>query len=448
MNLRKILLLSHLMKIKNKSNLERLFSPTIAKIKIMNKTRISVLVLIAVLVSTMSFAQKGSVGKAQAYLDKSDLANAKAEIDVAITIEKTAAKSRTWYVRGQIYEKIASSEDMAVSSLDPDAIPKAMEAYNKVFEMEKEGTTYYTFSQLNIDTFWGTLLNAGGEAYGVDNYELALSKFEQALVVKPGDSTTLLYAGAASQQMDNTEKTLMYYEMMVDKGIASENVFSTVIYLRRQAGENDKALAHTLKAKESFPDNKTFASEELSLLIIMNKLDEAKMKLKSAISDDPSVVNNHLNLAVLYDNLGTKLAEDADALSGAEKTAKRKEARLVLDSAQMSYNNVIELDPKNYVANYNAGAIYVNFAKEYLDEARDMDLKTYEKKGAAMEDKGRKIIKEAIPYFKTVTEIKPEDIDAHTTLQTIYSILKMYDEAEAEMNIIEELEAAQAAGGE
>ena len=414
----------------------------------MNKTRISVLVLMAMILSTLAFAQKGSVTKAESYMKKEDLANAKAEIDVAITIEKNAGKSRTWYVRGQIYEEIAKSEDMAVSSLDPDAITKAVEAYNKVFEMEKEGSTYNTFSQLNMDTFWGTLLNAGGEAYGVEDYGLALSKFEQALIIKPGDSTTLLYAGAASQQMEDNEKTLKYYQQMVDGGIAGESVYSTIIYLSRSGGENEKALEYTLLAKEAYPDNKTFASEELSLLIVLKKLDEAKKKLKLAIANDPSVINNHLNLAVLYDNLGSKLSEEADALSGDEKKAKRAESRTAYDSAQMSYKNTIELDPDNYVANYNVGAIYVNHAKEYLDEARNMDLKVYQKKGPALEDKAKVLLKDALPYFLKVTEIKPEDIDAHVTLQSIYSSMKMYDEAEAEMNKIEELEAAQGGAGE
>ncbi|MFY0626615.1 MAG: hypothetical protein JXR07_09980 [Reichenbachiella sp.] len=401
----------------------------------MNKTRLTIVVVLALMMSTLSYAQKGSVSKAESYLSKADYANAKAEIDMAITIEKTAAKVKTWYVRGQVYEAIAKSEDMAVNSIDPDALTKTMEAYNRVFESEKESSSYYQLSKLNVDGIWGAFLNLGSVAYGEEEFIVALNNFEKALVVLPGDSTTLLYAGAAAQQADETEKTLKYYTQLIENGDASENVFSVIIFMKRKAKENDEALAVTLMAKEAYPDNKSFASEELSLLMVLNKLEEAEMKLKSAIEKDPSVVVNHLNLAVLYDNLGSKLIEEG----------KKEEGRAKLDLARASYKNAIDIEPDNYIANYNTGAILVNHAKEYLDEARDMDLKTYQKKGPALESEAKVILKESLPYFEIVAKVKPNDIDALSTLQSIYSQLKMYDEAEEIMNKVEELEAAQPA---
>lgn len=398
----------------------------------MNTTKLSVF-LLALLVSVVAFGQKGSVTKADSYRIKEEYSSAKAEIDVAITIEKNAAKSRTWFVRGQIYEAIAKSTDMAINSIDPDALTKSMEAYNKVFEMEKENSNYYGLATINVDALWGDFLNKGGNAYGEEDYAVALSNFEKGLVVKPGDSTTLLYAGAAAQQLDNKEKTIAYYSEMVDKNYASESVYSTLIYMYRVTDQNEIALKTTIAAKEAFPDNKTFASEELSLLMILNKLGEAKTKLIAAIKEDPSVINNHLNLAVLYDNEGTKLIADGKVKEGNQK----------LDSAKASYGNALELEADNYVANYNLGAILVNNAKEYLDQVRDMDLKTYDKKGPALEEKAKVLLKEALPFFEKVTEIKAEDIDAWTTLQTIYQTLKMYDKAEAAMAKVEELEQGQ-----
>lgn len=399
----------------------------------MNKFRLTIVAVLAILLSTVSYAQKGSVTKAETYMNKGELADAKAEIDVAITIEKTASRTKPWYVRGQVYEAIAKSEDMAVNSLDPDALEKSVSAYNKVLEMEKATSSYATLSQLNLDALWGTFLNKGSVGYGEENYEVAMLAFEQALKVKPTDSTTLLYTGAAAQQAGVTENTLKYYGQMIELGYASVNVYSVVIFMHRQAGNNEKALEYTLLAKEAYPNDKNFASEELSLLMVMNKLDEAKTKLSAAIEKDPTVVINHLNLAVLYDNEGSKLLEDG----------KPEEARAAWDKAVASYDKAIEMDADNFVGNYNCGAIFVNHAKEYLDKARDMDLKTYQKQGPALEEKAKGLLKKAIPYFENVIRIEPTDLDAHLTLQGVYSTLKMYDEAEAMMNKVEELEAAQ-----
>ena len=116
----------------------------------------SVKVLLAVLlISTATFAQKGSVTKADAYLAKKDYASAKAEIDVAITIEKAIGKSKTWFVRGKIYQAIALSEDDAVKSLDGNALQVATDAYNKVLSMEKETNPTHLLATNNLSGIWG-----------------------------------------------------------------------------------------------------------------------------------------------------------------------------------------------------------------------------------------------------------------------------------------------------
>lgn len=389
---------------------------------------------LALLISVTSFAQKGSVTKADSYLTKSDYANAKAEIDVAITIEKNAAKSKTWFVRGKIYQAIATSTDEAVKAIDPDALSKSVEAYNKVLEMDKENSPNALIATTNMDAMWGNYINAGGTVYGEENYEGALANFESALQVKPTDSVTLLYAGVSAQQAGQTDKTLDYYYQMVDAGIANQDVVSTLIYLERSENkDNEKALALVQKAKELWPTESKFGQEEISLLLTMDKVDEAKNKLEAAIAEDPTNVNLHLNLGVLYDNLGSAKQEEG----------KKEEARASFNKAKESYLNAIEIDPENYIANFNTGVIYVNLAKEYLDQARDMDLKTYQKKGPALEKKGGEILKEGLPYLEKSCELNPEDVGGLQALQQVYNALKMYDKAEATMDKIDALEAGQ-----
>ena len=399
----------------------------------MNTSKLFVLTL-ALLMSVASFAQKGSVTKADAYLTKNEYAKAKAEIDVAITIEKNATKSKTWFVRGKIYQAIATSTDEAVSSLDAEALDKSVEAYNKVISMDKETSPNNLISNTNLDAMWGNYINIGGTVYGEEKFGEALENFEKALKVKPTDSVTLLYAGVAAQQSGDNDKTMDYYYQMVDANIANGDVISTLIYLERtHAKDNEKALELVRKAKELYPTETKFGQEEISLLLTMDKVDEARTKLETAIEKDPSNVNLHLNLGVLYDNLGSAKLEAGEKEVARENYNKAKEA----------YINAIEVDADNYVANFNTGVIYVNLAKEYYDEVRDMNLKDYDKYGPAKLAKADKILKEGLPYMEKATTIQPDDIAGLKALQQMYTQLKMMDKAEAILDRVDALEAGQ-----
>ncbi|MEO9802050.1 MAG: hypothetical protein ABJF04_02330 [Reichenbachiella sp.] len=399
----------------------------------MNTNKLFVLAL-TLLMSVASFAQKGSVTKADAYLIKNDYANAKAEIDVAITIEKNAVKSKTWFVRGKIYQAIATSTEDAVTALDAEALDKAIIAYNKVLEMDKETSPNHLIATTNLDGMWGNYINSGGTEYGEGNFESALISFENALKVKPADSVTLLYAGVAAQQAEITDKTLTYYYQMLENEDASTDVLSTLIYLERsEKKNNEKALELVRKAKELYPTETKFGQEEISLLLAMEKVEEAKVKLEVAISEEPDNANLHLNLGVLYDNLGSVKMEEG----------KKDEARESYSKAKESYLNAVRIDPDNYVGNFNTGVIYVNLAKEYYDEVRDMDLKSYDKYGPAKLAKADKILKEGLPYMEKATSIQPDDIGGLKALQQMYTQLKMMDKAEAILDKVDALEAGQ-----
>ena len=395
------------------------------------KMKKTVIFTLSLLMGVASLAQKGSVSKAQVYKDKQDYANAKAEIDMAITIEKNAAKTRTWYVRAQIYKDIALSDSLPISSIDNDAAKKSVEAYEKVLSMEKENSSYYGMTLLDKTGMWGGFMDKGSEAYNEKDYSMSLKHFENALMVKPEDSITLYYCGVVAELNGDRELGKSYFYKMVELEKASEQVFSNLIYYERMDKNDETAYEVVKKARALYPDNKVFNTEELSLLMILNRLEEAKEGLIKAIAEDPTVINNHLNLALLYDNFGAKMFEEG----------KKEESEENYDLAKKSYSEALKLDGDNYLANYNLGAIYVNGAKVYLDEVNAMDLKTYTKNGEALELKAKELLQEAQPYFEKVVELKPEDYDGLITLQSIYNSLRLSDKAEA---LIDRIEAAEA----
>lgn len=393
--------------------------------------KVFLLVVCALSIQLAHAQYKGSVSKAESNLAKGDLEAAKGEIDMAVTIEKNAEKSRTWFTMGKIYQAIATSNNASITSLDDQAIEKAAEAYQKTMEMEKEGSPTYYLAQQNIDDLWGSFINVGGDAYSNEDFEAAYAQFMTALRVKPNDSLTTYYAAAAAQQQGEFQNALDRYYEMIENGDGNNDIYSTVAYLERAEMNNDqKALEIVQVARELYPDDDKFAKEEINLLIALEQVDEAREKLESEIERDPDNVSLRLNLGIMYDNLGTSYMTDG----------KVEEGRAAYQKALGAYGKAVEVEPGNFVGLYNYGAVYVNLGKVYLDEARDMDLKTYQKEGPALVEKAQEELKKALPYLEKAHEVDPSDADALRALYQVYQQLKMSDKAEEAYNKIEALE--------
>lgn len=382
------------------------------------------LLLAGVLLFTAGYAQKGNVIKAESLLNKGDVAAAKAEIDVAVTVEKNADKSKTYITKGKIYKEIALSEDPAVSGLmDTDkAIVEASEALRKAISLESEGSVNYNLADFEIEDFWSKYLNGGGEDYSAEDYEGAYRKFYKSALIKPTDSLTLFYAGVAAQQAELTDESMQMYYRLIAQNDANEDVYSTMVYLERTEKQNDaKALEVLQKAKEAYPQNADFMREEINILIAMKKADEAIEKLNAAVEREPDNASLYLNLAVLYDNLSLAGENDGGTPESQEFIAK----------AQTNYEKSLALEPDNYVANFNLGVIWVNRAKVYYDKARAMDLKTYQKEGGKLVSEGDAVLAKSLPYLEKAQAAEPEDCSVLGPLMSVYTQLKQNDKAEA-----------------
>lgn len=390
------------------------------------------LVLAGVLLFTASYAQKGNVIKAEGLLNKGDVAAAKDEIDVAVTVEKNADKSKTFITKGKIYKAIALSEDPAVSGLmeTDKAIVEASDALRKAISLESEGSVNYNLADFEIEDFWGKYLNSGGEDYSTEDYEGAYKKFYKGALIKPNDSLTLFYAGVAAQQAELTDESMQMYYRLIEQNDANEDVFSTMVYLERTEKQSDeKALEVLAKAKTAYPDNADFMREEINILIAMKKADEAIEKLNAAVEREPENASLYLNLAVLYDNLSL----DGESAGGTP------ESQEFIAKAQTNYEKSLALEPDNYVGNFNLGVIWVNRAKVYYDKARAMDLKTYQKEGPKLVSEGDAILSKSLPYLEKAHAAQPEDCSVLGPLMSVYTQLKQNDKAEAMANKQDEL---------
>jgi tetratricopeptide (TPR) repeat protein len=372
------------------------------------------------------YAQNSNVRKAENALEDGDLQEAKELIDAAAKHEKTFDDGKTWYVRGTVYQAIVNE------NYSKEALQEAVKSFEKVMELEKEGSNYYTLTDLKIQEIWGNYINKGSEAYGAANYEEAVDAFAKALMVLPEDTTATLYAGIASQQAQDNESALKYYYRLIDLDYQAEDIYGSIISIERYQNEDlDKAIEVTRMAKEQFPESDAFAKQEINLLIAAERTDEAKDKLNEAIEKEPDNANLYFNLGYLYEEL--------------EQPEKAEEA----------YTKAVEIDPDYLDANYNLAVFYYNIAADMFTKAANMDLKTYQKEGKKLEKEAEVYLKKALPYFEKARSIAPEELAILETLEVIYSRMKMNDKAMDVMDKIDEVKAKQeaaaaegAAGGE
>ena len=291
--------------------------------------------------------------------------------------------------------------------MQDEALSEAVAAYNKAKSMDVGGN-YDGLSDIKLDNMWGVMINKGAEAYNQEDYENALKHFEKSSVMKPDDTTAYYYAGIAAQQGELYDHALTNYYKLIDLDYHNEDIYSSVIYLERsQNNDNDKALEMLGKAREQFPDNQTFMKEEINLLIITEQTDKAKEQLVEAIKAEPDNANLYYNLAYISEQTGDD------------------------EAAVVNYQKAIEANPEYFDATFNLAVNFYNKAAEILKEANDMDLRTYQKEGKAIEEKAKAEFEKALPYLEKAHDINPEDKVVLETLQTVYVQLKMNDKAEA-----------------
>jgi len=369
---------------------------------------------IALLIFAANFAlaqyePKGKVNKAESALNSGDLDEAKAEVDLAFEVDKkgkVTSKEKNWYVRGQVYKNIFLDSGK-YKSLDDNALGKAVESYNKVMEMEEnENGVYTVYSENDLNQLYGTVINAGADAYNNSNYKDAYEAFDLALEVYPSDTTALLYAGTAAQQAEMYDKAVEAYEQLVETGNANKDIYKALVYIYRNLEKDeDAALGILDKAIKKFPEDDIFSQEKITLLITSKRSEEAKEELRKQIEQNPDNALLQYQLGYLYDELDQN------------------------DKALDAYKQAIKIDSGYYDALFNAGAIYYNRGVDIIKELNNLSVKEYNKQEAEFNKKWKAEFKKALPYFEKAYEVNPDELPLIETLAGVYIRMGMNEKA-------------------
>jgi tetratricopeptide (TPR) repeat protein len=376
--------------------------------------RITLFLLMLATVS--AFAQKTAkpnLNKALTSWREGKLDEAKANIDLAPTYEKTMDDPKAWYYRGLIYGSIDTTSNEAYRALDPNAFTVAMESFKKADELSKgkelfipdaAGMPVMKSQQM---TYWAnTYINKGASLYQEEDLENSLKAFEKAQMILPDDTLAYFYAGFVANGLEDYDKAIASFQKYIDLGGQSSDAYLSIININSGPKQNkEEALRVVRLAKPKFPNNPDLPKVEIGLLIDLKRIDEAKSGLEAAIQKEPS--NKILHFYLGYAN--------ASLNNFAE--------------AKKNYEEAIKLDPQYFEAQlYLAKLVYAD-AAAIKKEMSNLGITAADKKKRFELDKQLvEKLKIALPYWEKAEKLNPSDQEVLDTLSSIYTDLDMQDQ--------------------
>ena len=370
------------------------------------------LFVFAAVIAFSGYAQKKpKINKANSAREKGELVEAKSIIDAAIEHEKTKDDAKTWYYRGLIYATLDTTSNAEFAALTDNAMSEAIEAFNKADELDPEGKGLYTTGDMGIPVlmdqqvtgYYSYYYNAAVEAFQNNEYQTAVDNFEDAYFILPEDTGAYVNAAFAAHNGELFDAAVKNYDAALNAGATSIDLYYNYLNILIAAKKDKEAALELVnRGLKAYPNDPTLTKNRINLLIQLEKVEEAKADLRKAIEAEPDNEDLHFTMGVL-------LEETED-----------------VDGAAAAYKKAIEVNPDHFESNFNYGVLLINQANNVIKEVNNLGMsKADQKKAKEMQPVITEKLKEALPQWEKVYEIKPEETTAIETLAYIYNQLGM-----------------------
>ncbi len=415
------------------------------------KMKNQLVIALALLISTFSFAQKKELKAVEKALKSSNYSEAKAgltQVESMLSGLDDKTKSQYYFFNAQ-----ALYANGAGSNVD---IDKALESLENV----KEGYQVEV-AQLKQDMV-SNFLTKGNAAYEKNDYGIASNDFERAYRVSTKDTSYLYYAAATAVNIPDYDRALVLYKELKNLGYTGveQQYFATSIETQKEELFQNKSLRDiSVKAKTHIkPEDRKSESKKAEIvkniaLIYISKEDNdnALAAMKEARAESPDDINLLLSEANIYYKIGN-IEEFKNLLQLATtKDPKNPELQYNLgviasesehpEEAMAYYKKAIELDPKYVNAYINSAALVLNKEQALIEEMNG--LGTSKKDDLRYEELRllrQQIYKDAVPYLTEAYKIDDQNLSAAKTLMNIYSVLgetAKYNEMKAKVDVLE-----------
>lgn len=381
-----------------------------------------ILSLALVGIATVAFGQKKVVKSAEKNLKRGNLEEAYSDIQSAMEDTETGSQSNTYLIMGKIESKMFAA-DSSDTEQTIDLGRNALGSFLKTMEMEENDSSSKVGKEVYKPVMDGVPENLQGEGimflknasftkaverYEEDDLEMAAGFFSLAADIDPSDTSLVFNAGYTANATDNFEDAKKYFTTLLEAEDYNKlNAYYFLIQIA-SAEDKDQEEAYRLvnEAREEYPNDKGLAEFEIQLLLQLDKMDEAMTSIKTALETDPD--NTAIRLRYGY------LKEQSGDLEGALE----------------EYKRTVEIDPEFFEGNYYAGAIFLDNAREIINEVNNLGDEEWEKKSESMLSKADSLYEDAVPYFTKASELQPENTEIMRILFQVHTRLK--NDAKAE----------------
>lgn len=396
----------------------------------------------AIMIAAVSFGQKKELKKAEKAFVKKDVAEAVIQIDEA---EKLLAgtdndfKVDFYSAKGEIYLADAGKSNY-------NRMKEAAEAFMMARELDVDGNNKSNIDAGIENTRVALVNSAVGDQQS--NPELAAEKLYLAFEVKK-DTSDLYYAAGNMLNAKNYDKSIEYYEQLLDMGytgikkeytalriedgeivpFASEadrnsemisgkytkpsermtesakgDMLRSLVLIYSSQGKNDKAIKLMADARAANPDDMSLVRTEADMVYRMGDMPRYNALMQEILASDPNNPELHFNLGVA-------------ASSNDDK-----------EKAMQYYKDAIRLQPDYPSAQINLAQLILGQEKSIVDEMNSLGMsKADEKKYDVLSAKRQGLYSEALPYLESAYNSRQDNVELVRTLMNIYSQLSMTD---------------------
>lgn len=366
-------------------------------------------------------AQKSRVMAVMQMIDAGKYTEAKEDIELAVSNDRTSGWYRTYYAKGMLcqtaYEDGIKTNDTKKTALYPDQLIVAYTAYEMALSLDVRERLHSGISQKYYHLS-NDFRKLGEEKYKRGEYKYALRAFESALLITQSDiitakvDTNLVYNTAmAAFESEQWDKAIGYLTGLHDDAHST----NASLLLAKACIE----LGDSVRAEEVLEEGlELYKYSEAMVMFIVNRyventrMEEAIRTIDSAVEADPGNFNFHWARGLVYRRMGN------------------------YDEAILSFKKGAELAPDNPLLLYHLGVIYYNVGIGQRESARKiMDKPLYLEARAVYLGKFR----EAVKWLECSYEL---DADNEKTISRLYQLYKQLqmkekqDSFELKMNAI------------
>lgn len=446
-----------------------------------------IILAVAVVASTFSFAQKKEISAAYKAIESGDIAGANAQISAAESamqgktyLLEPATLEQYYYTKGLSAIKAGKVSEGApylakIADLGKSEIFTGKDdSKNKVYYIGKEAADASGISGLKSEKYTPSTIsklseainpivtknrNEAIEAFNNKKYEVAAPKFEESYNLSKalGDDNKMLlyYAAIAYSTFDNKDKSIEIFNNLINSGYTG--VATTYTAKNKKSGEVqtlDKAtwdVYQKMGDAGEYSDFKQETSKSVEselydsaagLMVEAGKYDEALALIDKGIKKFPNDTKLTELQGTAYHKSGRTAEFVASLKAQVEKNPNDKINWFNLgvllsgdeatkNDALAAYDKVIQLDPAYTNAYINAAYLLMG------DDNKSIDSYNALRKAGKM-DEANKVLEErrgrfakAIPYVEKWEKAEPNSIEPVTLLKNLYTSTKNDSKAAA-----------------